>query len=366
MESRKGAPLREGITTGTCAAAAAKAAAMTLTKGEMPGSVTVKGPEGRVFSPDVLHFGPGRCGVIKDAGDDPDVTDGMTVIAEVSIGGAPGEIRFLAGEGVGTVTLPGLKVAPGEPAINPAPREMIAGALREVIGGLGAEVTISVPGGEKMAKRTFNPRLGITGGISILGTTGVVKPLNEQSIFDSLTLELETHAAARRKLLAFTPGNTGEAALRRAFGITARAVVQTGNYIGYLLDEACRLRIERILLCGHPGKLLKVAAGSFNTHNRIADGRLEALCAQAAIAGASAGTVREIYESVTTERAMEIIEEQNLRFIWDRLAEITAERCSLRMFGEMRVESVYIGGDGSVLGKSGAARRYAEELADEK
>jgi len=148
MESRKGTPLREGITTGTCAAAAAKAAAMTLTKGEMPGSVTVKGPGGRVFSPDVLHFGPGRCGVIKDAGDDPDVTDGMTVIAEVSIGDAPGEIRFLAGEGVGTVTLPGLKAAPGEPAINPAPREMITGALREVIGGLGAEVTVSAPGGE--------------------------------------------------------------------------------------------------------------------------------------------------------------------------------------------------------------------------
>lgn len=360
------AGLREGVTTGTCAAAAAKAAALTLTGGSIPDRVTVGGPQGRVFELDVLYLKRGRCGVVKDAGDDPDATNGMTVIAEVKIMESPGEVKFLAGEGVGTVTLRGLKAAPGEPAINPVPREMIASALREVVGNRGAEVTISVPGGEERAKHTFNPRLGVTGGISILGTTGVVKPMNEQSIFDSLTLELETHAAEGRSLLAFTPGSTGEASLRQVFAITARVVVQAGNYLGYLLDEAARLKIERILLCGHPGKLLKVAAGSFNTHNRAADGRLEALCAQAAIAGCPADAVKKIYECRTTELAMEIIREQKLDFIWDRLANITAVRCTTRMFGEVRVQSAYIGNDGKVIGVSAGARKYAEELANEK
>lgn len=366
MEFRKVKELREGVTTGACAAAAAKAAALSLAVGQPPGSVTVNGPTGREFTLDVLHLGLGRCGVVKDAGDDPDATDGMMIIADVVLRDAPGGITFAAGEGVGTVTLRGLKVAPGEAAINPGPRRMITASLREVIGDLGAEVTISAPGGAERAKRTFNPRLGIAGGISILGTTGVVKPLNEQSIYDSLTLELETHSAEKRDLLAYTPGGAGEASLRKAFGITARVVVQTGNYLGYLLDEALRLKIKRILLCGHPGKLLKVAAGSFNTHNRIADGRLEALCTQAAIAGADARTVKEIYECRTTERAMEIIELQNLGFIWNRLAEITSRRCRERMFGEIGVESAYITGGGAVIGASGGACRYAGELADEK
>lgn len=212
MEFRKVKELREGVTTGACAAAA-KAAALSLVVGQPPGSVTVNGPTGREFTLDVLHLGPGRCGVVKDAGDDPDATDGMMIIADVVLRDAPSGITFAAGEGVGTVTLRGLKVAPGEAAINPGPRRMITASLCEVIGDLGAEVTISAPGGAERAKRTFNPRLGIAGGISILGTTGVVKPLNEQSIYDSLTLELETHSAEKRGLLAYTPGGAGERSL---------------------------------------------------------------------------------------------------------------------------------------------------------
>lgn len=363
-EAKRG--LREGVTTGACAAAAAKAAALALIAGESPDRVEVSGPDGRVFSLEVMHMGRSRCGVVKDAGDDSDATDGMTVIAEVTLDSEPGEIRFEAGEGVGTVTLRGLKVPPGEPAINPGPRKMITQALREAVGALGATVTISVPGGAELAKRTFNPKLGVAGGISILGTTGVVKPLNEQSIFDSLTLELETHAAENRKALLFTPGSSGEAAARGAFGITGRVVVQIGNYLGYLLDEAARLDIRKILLCGHPGKLLKVAAGSFNTHNRVADGRLEALCAQAAIAGAPPRVVKSIYDCRTTEQAMEIISRRKLGFLWQRLADITASRCTGRMFGEVIVRAAYIVDDGTILGMSAGARQYAEELAHEK
>lgn len=366
MESFKRNVLREGVTTGACAAAAAKAAALSLVEGINPSRVAVSGPGGRLFTLDVEYMGRGRCGVVKDGGDDPDATDGVTVIAEVIVGDCPGDIKFIAGDGVGTVTIRGLKTAPGEAAINPVPRQMITAALREVVGELGAEVTISVPGGEDIAKRTFNPRLGIVGGISILGTSGVVKPLYGQSILDSLSLELATYTVDGREIIAFTFGGGGEASLRKAFGITGRVVVQTGNYLGYLLDEAVRLGLNRVLLCGHPGKLLKVAAGSFNTHNRTADGRLEALCTQAAISGAGAETVRAIYECRTTELAMEIIKEQKLGFIWDCLAGITARRCTARMFEKVLVQAAYIDNGGNILGLSEGAAGYAEELAHDK
>ena len=264
---------------------------MKLLNGVCPQSVEIAAPGGRLLTIPVQDT-PRGCGVVKDAGDDPDATDGLLILANVELGGEAGEITFAGGEGVGTVTLPGLKIPPGEPAINPVPRAMITEALRSVIGAQAAKVTISVPGGEETAKRTFNPRLGVTGGISILGTTGIVRPMNEESIFESLTLELNTHAAAGQKIIAVAFGNTGEQAMRKALEISGRCVVQCGNYIGYVLDEAARLGFRRVLLCGHPGKLLKVAAGSFNTHNRTGDGRLEALCTQAAIAGAPASLVR--------------------------------------------------------------------------
>lgn len=357
-----GKNLREGISTGSCAAAAAKAAAMKLLNGLCPQSVEIVTPQGRTLVIPVIDA-PRGCGVIKDAGDDPDATDGLFITASVELYGAAGEITFAGGEGVGTVTLPGLKIPPGEPAINPVPRAMITEALRSVIGAQAARVTISVPGGEETAKRTFNPRLGVTGGISILGTTGIVRPMNEESIFESLTLELNTHAAAGHGTVAIAFGNTGELAMRKAFSIHGRCVVQCGNYVGYVLDEACRMSFKGALLCGHPGKLLKVAAGSFNTHNRTGDGRLEALCTQAAIAGASSELVRELYESVTTENAMRLVEENGLCFLWARLAQIVAKRCTERSFGALPVEAAFIDNDGKMLGASGGAEGAAAELA---
>lgn len=353
--------LREGISTGSCAAAAAKAAAMKLLNGVCPQSVEIAAPGGRILTIPVQDT-PRGCGVVKDAGDDPDATDGLLILAQVELGGGAGEITFAGGEGVGTVTLPGLKIPPGEPAINPVPRAMITSALRSVIGAQSALVTISVPGGEETAKRTFNPRLGVTGGISILGTTGIVRPMNEESIFESLTLELNTHAAAGQSVIAIAFGNTGEQAMRKAFGFEGRCAVQCGNYIGYMLDEAARLGFKRALLCGHPGKLLKVAAGSFNTHNRTGDGRLEALCTQAAIAGASSALVRELYECMTTENAMRIVRQNGLDGLWTTLAGITAKRCTDRSFGEMPVEAAYVDNDGKILGESDGAENLAAEL----
>lgn len=358
--------LREGVTTGTCAAAAAKASALGVLGEKIPDLVEVVSPAGRSFLLETFPLGKGRYGAVKDSGDDPDATDGMTVIAEVSVLEHDGPINFFAGEGVGTVTLPGLKVPVGEPAINPVPREMIEDAVRSVIGGRGANVTISVPGGEERAKRTFNPRLGIKGGISILGTTGVVKPMDEESIYASLTLELQTFAAEGRETVAVTFGNTGENALRKAFSIEGRCVMQSGNYIGYVFDEMARLGLKRVLLCGHPGKLLKIAAGSFNTHNRIADGRMEALCTQAAIAGAKPEDVKRLYDCRTTEEAMDIIAELGFEQIWTTLAGVVSSRCDKRSFGDISVETVFIDNSGRVLGMTSGALNFAEELKDEK
>ncbi len=361
-----GKRLREGVTTGACAAAAAKAAAVRALTGACPARVEVEGPTGRRFVLDVLPLPDGGCGVVKDAGDDIDATNGLTVCAAVALEDGPGPVTFAAGPGVGTVTLPGLKVPPGEPAINPAPRAMIERAVRDAAGVRGARVTVSVPGGEAVAKRTFNPRLGVEGGISILGTSGVVRPMDESAILESLTLELNILRSLGCEDLVLTFGTTGEAALRRAWGIEGRCVIQTGNYPGHVLDEAARLGFRRGLFCGHPGKLLKVAAGSFNTHNRVADGRLEALCTHAALAGADRDTVRRLYESRTTENALELLREERLDALWslwDRLAEVVARRCTDRSFGELPVAAAFIDNSGTILGRSRDAGAVARSAA---
>lgn len=355
--------LREGYTTGSCAAAAAKAAAMLALGMEAPESVSITTPEDRVFTLPVLSFGDGSCGVIKDAGDDPDSTDGILIKAAVALEAEAGPVRFLAGEGVGMVTLPGLKVPPGEPAINPAPREMIECAVRGVIGARGASVTVSAPEGEARARKTFNPRLGIVGGISILGTTGRVKPMDESAVLESISLEINTHAAQGRRAVAMAFAGTGEWALRRAYSITNRAVVQCGNYLGFAIDEAARLGIERLLIGGHPGKLLKAAAGSFRTHNREGGGALEALCTQAALAGASAEIVKKIYESPATEAAISVVSEEGLEHLWAVLAEITAKRCALRNYGEIECAAAYIDNGARILGASARAAEFAAEIA---
>ncbi len=358
--------LREGYSTGSCAAAAAKAAAIRALGRPCPASAEITTPEERRFTLPVIDCEDGGCGVIKDAGDDPDSTDGILIKAAVEILPEPGAVSFIAGEGVGTVTLPGRKVPAGEPAINPVPRAMIERAVREVIGARGARVTISAPAGKEVAKRTFNPRLGIVGGISILGTSGRVKPMNEASLLESLTLELNTHAAEGREAIAVAFAGTGEEALRKAYGIRNRAVVQCGNYIGHLLDESARLGLRRLLIGGHPGKLLKVSAGSFNTHNRTGGGAKEALCAQAAIAGATAGTVKALYECPTTEEAMRLVREEGLDFLWERLARVTGKRCEERAFGEITAAVAFIDNGGNILGATDNAPAFAEEIRDGK
>ncbi|MBQ4430838.1 MAG: cobalamin biosynthesis protein CbiD [Synergistaceae bacterium] len=347
--------LRTGITTGTCAAGAAKASAIHLTSGIIPESVTVKNPDGLTFSMPVSREGEYFC-VVKDSGDDrADITNGAKILARVEIVGGEGGIEFVAGNGVGTVTLPGLKIPPGEPAINPIPREMIRTAIREIIPHMSVRVIISVPGGEALAQRTFNPRLGIVGGISILGTTGIVKPMNEAALLESLTLEMNMIRSIGFSDVYIAFAGTGEKFTRRIFSLDGRNVIQCGNYPGHVLDEATRLGFTHATICGHPGKMLKVAAGSFITHSRVADGRLEALCTHLALMGAGQNLIRRIYHSNTTNEAIDIIRASGFCGVWENIAGVISRKCRERTQGELKVDAVIFDADGKILGASHGA-----------
>ena len=354
--------LREGYSTGSCAAAAAKAAAQHLLTGQCPQRVTIETPAGRTLVLPVICLGEGIFAVVKDAGDDPDVTHGLMVAVKVELGTDPGPIRFLAGEGVGTVTLPGLKVPPGEPAINPVPRQMIERELRTVIGPKAAQVTVSIPGGEAVAKRTFNPRLGIVNGLSILGTSGIVCPMSREAITESIALEMSVKRSQGKKALAMAFGSSGEKALCSAFSLPAGSMVQMSNYVGFALQQAVELGFHSVLLGGHPGKLVKVAAGIFQTHSHVADARLETLCAHAALMGASVAVIRRLYRAKTTEAAIDIIADSKLDAIWPRLAQAVVRRCQTEAGGELQVAAAFIDNTGRVLGQSSNAFTVAEEV----
>jgi len=267
--------LRRGITTGTCAAAAAKAAAIVLAGGGVPSGspleVDVRLRGGETVRVPVLYVRSSleplvvTAAVRKDAGDDPDVTHGLEVRASLSWGDTAG-VTFVAGEGVGTVTKPGLQVPPGQPAINPVPREMIVAAIRDVT-ARGVRVEISIPGGREIAAKTFNPRLGIEGGLSILGTTGIVRPYCTRALQDALKCALDVAAACGVAAPVLAPGNIGARAAGRHFLLREEQVIEAGNEWGFLLDLLPRYAFQAVLLVGHPGKLAKLAAGQWDTHS---------------------------------------------------------------------------------------------------
>jgi cobalt-precorrin-5B (C1)-methyltransferase len=269
--------------------------------------------------------------VLKDAGDDPDVTDGMTVAAEVELTGEGDELTFAAGPGVGTVTRAGLQLAPGEPAINPAPRRMIAAAVREALPHGSVRVTVSIPGGEEVARRTFNPRLGIEGGLSVLGTSGRVIPKSEEAWLRSLLPQVEIALAAGQGTVYLTPGSYGERAAREALGAAETAIVQCSNFVGDLLDHCVDAGVERVVVVGHAGKLVKLAAGIWNTHSRYGDARLETVAALAAAAGAPPTLVARLLELPTVEAAAEVLGAAGMADVWDDVAERAARRARERV-----------------------------------
>ena len=343
--------LREGFSTGSCMTGGATAAALWLTTGTCPEVVEVETPIGRTLYLDVIPKEKGVCGIVKDAGDDPDVTNGSEVITKVELLPEDGAITFVGGDGIGTVTEEGLKLPVGEPAINPVPRQMTERALRKIIGDRGAVVTVSIPGGEELAKKTFNPRLGVLGGLSVLGTTGIVRPMSEEAMKDSLLVELDMYARQGHHAILFVLGTTGENALKAQYG-EFRCILQVSNYIGFMIEEAVERGFTDILIGGFVGKLVKVASGTMNTHSHVADGRLETICTHAALHGASRDVIEKIYSCVTTKAAMKIVEEEGLTDIWKDMAERASAHCRKTAHGMARVGVVFLDAENRVLAES--------------
>lgn len=306
--------LRCGYTTGTCAALAAQGAAMLLLTGNTPCELTLITPKGWEVavrpSESYLRGESAYCSVIKDAGDDADVTDGLSVTAEVTRISSR-EIVIDGGKGVGRVTKPGLDQPVGAAAINHIPRQMIRQQVQQICQAAGYQggvlVVISIEGGEEAAQRTFNPKLGVIGGLSILGTSGIVEPMSEQAIVDTIELEIRQHAASCKQLI-LTPGNYGMDFLhKQGWDLKQIPVVKYSNFLGEALDCAAVEGITTLLLVGHIGKLVKAAGGIMNTHSRYADCRTELFCAHAAICGADTDTCRSLMNATTTDACLDIL-----------------------------------------------------------
>lgn len=351
--------LREGVSTGSCMTGGAAAAALWLTTGSCPEIIAVETPIGKTLYLEVIPKEKGVCGIIKDAGDDPDVTHGSEIITKVELLPEEGEITFVGGAGIGTITQEGLKLPVGEPAINPVPRAMTEKALRKIIGNRGAIVTVSIPGGETLAKRTFNPRLGVMGGLSVLGTTGIVRPMSEEAMKDSLLVELDMYARQGHRAILFVLGTTGENALKAAYG-DFRCVLQVSNYIGFMIEEAVERGFTDILIGGFVGKLVKVASGTMHTHSHISDGRLETICTHAALHGASREVIEKIYHCLTTKAAMEIVEEEGLMDIWKDMADRAAFHCRKTAHEMADVAVIFLDSNNEILAKS----RNAQQVID--
>lgn len=311
----RGKEMRRGYTTGSCAAAAAKAAAIMLFSRQIIRAVTIMTPAGISLDLEVqdVRLGTDRvsCAIRKDAGDDPDVTNGLMIYAEATA--LRQGIIIRGGQGVGVVTKSGLAVEVGEPAINPIPRKMILAEVGQVLPpDQGVEITITIPGGEELARKTFNPRLGIVGGLSILGTTGIVDPMSAEAWQESVRLELKVLAAQGHRQVILVPGNYGENFARNELNLRTQPLVKMSNYVGYTLEACTNLGFREILLVGDLGKLIKVAAGIFNTHSHVADARMEICAAYAAALGASQATVRQILKLTTTGAVLGLLDSEQL------------------------------------------------------
>ena len=325
--------LRFGYTTGSCAAGAARGAAELLLGEDEIGEAELMTPKGILLHLELLDMkrdeNAASCAVRKDAGDDPDTTNGILVYAKVEKfqirSDMEDRIVIDGGTGVGRVTKPGLSQKIGEAAINPVPRAMILQAVEEIAdryhyeGGL--KVTVSVPEGEKIARKTFNPRLGIVGGISILGTSGIVEPMSEKALIDSIRVEMSQHAAMGEQYMLVTPGNYGADYLREHMALPFEKNIKCSNYVGETIDMAVDMGVKGILFISHIGKFVKVAAGIMNTHSHSADARMEVLCANAIRAGGDLACARSILQCNTTDEALRVLDENHI--LRETMKEIT-------------------------------------------
>lgn len=353
MVFRGGKALRCGYTTGACAAGAALAATRMLLTGEVVERVRLDTPKGVALELAILdpaiEANAARCAVQKDSGDDPDITNGIWVYAAAER--IAGGIEIAGGEGVGVVTKPGLDQPVGAAAINSGPRRMIEGAVGAACAECGyaggIKITVSIPGGEVLAKKTFNPRIGVEGGLSVIGTTGIVEPMSSAALLDTIRLELKVRAATGERAVLMCPGNYGETFARKELGLDVRGMVTVSNFLRDAIEAAAACGFSRILLVAHIGKLVKLGIGIANTHSSFGDGRMETLIACALECGAGIELLRAIQGCAVTDAALNCISEAGLleptmaalgRRIWGTLGRWAPEGVEIGFIGFTNAE----------------------------
>ena len=369
---KDGKKLRFGYTTGTCAAAAAKAATQMLIRGADVETVDILTPKGIALNLELedVRRGEGHvsCAVRKFSGDDPDVTDGVLVYADVCWQKSPGVVVD-GGAGVGRVTKPGLKQKIGEAAINPVPMQMIRGEVERALDDCGVaegvRVVISIPAGVELAKKTFNPRLGIEGGISVLGTSGIVEPMSEAALVESIGLELRQKRALGCERALVSPGNYGADFIMGLCGVEESELVKCSNYIGQTIDMAVEAGYPELFFVSHIGKFIKLTGGIMNTHSKEADARAELMAACALRAGCSAETARAILDSLTTDESLRIIREAGLL---EKTMEIVSQRIdyylNYRAKGQLTIGALVFSNELGVLCLTGPAADWLRELKE--
>ena len=365
--------LRMGYTTGSCAAAAAKAAACMLLGGKTVPEVELMTPKGIRLNLEVLDARVTAeevsCAIRKDAGDDPDVTDGLKIYAAVRKKETAG-VEIDGGEGVGRITRPGLEQPVGAAAINKVPRQMIREGVEEICRKFGYEggmaVMIFIPGGKELAEKTFNPRLGIVGGISVLGTSGIVEPMSEDALIETVRIDVRMQLAQGRKYLVLVPGNYGLDYLNEFHPELLKNSVKYSNFLGEAIDAAVEFGAKGILLAGHIGKLVKLAGGIMNTHSRNADSRMEILTAHAAVLGADRETAAALMNCITTDEALDILREKGLlKGVMERLLERMEFYVDHRSGRSLERGIVIFSQEHGTLGESRDARRILGCLQSE-
>ena len=364
-----GKKLRKGFTTGTCATAATAAAISMILNQDIEEKVTVSTANGVEVTMDIKapSFGEltASAAVEKDGGDDADATHGLLIYSTVTLLPDSNDIEIDGGEGVGRVTQKGLKCDVGMAAINPTPRAMIEKTARQLLGpNCGAKIIISVPGGEETAKLTYNSRLGIVGGISILGTTGIVNPMSEESWKASITIELTMLYNQGYRSGVLAPGNYGEDFATNVLGIPPHRIVNMSNFVGHVLKEVQRIGFTRVLMVGHMGKFVKVAGGIFSTHSKDSDARMEIIMANLALLGAPVELLEKVDQCITTDAAGTLIEEYHYEEVYQVLVDkmkFRSERLLRNRKPEVSIDVVTFGTEAGYL----ASTQTLEEIAEE-
>jgi cobalt-precorrin-5B (C1)-methyltransferase len=360
MARKPDGPLRKGWTTGACATAATRAAWKALLSGHFPNPVTIPLPRGETPSFDLVKFERGddwaRASVIKDAGDDPDVTHGAEIIATVRRGTPGSGVTFKAGEGVGTITKPGLPLPPGEPAINPKPREMMVGQITELATQFDvapdAEIEISIPGGREIATRTWNGRLGIVGGLSVLGTTGIVIPFSCSAWIHSIHRGVDVARATKRQHVASATGKTSEAAIKAFYDLPDEAILDMGDFVGGMLKYLRKNPVAFVSIAGGFAKLVKLAQGHLDLHSSRSEVDFDKLAGTVAQSGGAADLVEQVRGANTAKQVLELCQAANVN-IADPIARQAGETARATLDGACAIEIVITDRNGTIVARHG-------------